>query len=96
MTVTWMWEAKAAPGQAAELERWARAAVRGRDAEIYLGRGPSTGLVVVLLHLGVEESTSAISDPPLPDPPDGLIAGSAHAWQFERVPNRLDRSDLLG
>ncbi|WP_051105767.1 hypothetical protein [Parafrankia discariae] len=91
-----MWEAKAAPGQVAELERWVRSAVRGRAGEIYLGRGVSAGLVVVLLHLGAEAPAGDPDGPPLPDPPNGLIAGSAHAWQFERAPNRLDRSDLLG
>ncbi|MCK9899361.1 hypothetical protein CC117_04020 [Parafrankia colletiae] len=94
---TWMWEARAAPGRVGELERWVRSAVAGRVAEIYLGRGESAGLVVVLLHIGggVEEPSGAAGQPLLA-PPDELTAGSAHAWQFERADAGLDRSDRLG
>lgn len=80
--VTWMWEAKAAPGRVEDLLRWARSVTAGRRAEVYRGRASSAGLVVVLLHVENGDAEGAV---PLPDPPADLVAGSASAWPFEQV-----------
>ncbi|OAA21112.1 hypothetical protein UG55_106552 [Frankia sp. EI5c] len=83
---TWMWEARAAPGRVGDLERWAHEATRGREAEIYLGRGAAADLVVILLHVGAGGAAGAeAAGPPLPDPPDGLVTGLARAWEFGRA-----------
>ncbi|ONH59694.1 hypothetical protein CcI49_15915 [Frankia sp. CcI49] len=96
VTTTWMWEARAAEGRLADLEAWALGAARDQEAEIYLGREASAGLVVILLHVGGGGPEADTVGPPLPDPPVGLVTGTVHAWQFERADSRLDRSDRLG
>ncbi len=86
--VTWMWEARAAPGRGGELLAWALAAARDRGgaghAEVYRGRGQGAELVVVVLHL----EPGAGQAPPgsvLPPPPPGLLARPPQTWDFDRV-----------
>jgi len=85
-----MWEARAAPGRVADLERWARSVTAGRDADIYRGRADSAGLVVILLHppAGAAAGRAAAEDAadgPLPAPPADLVVGRVSAWPFERI-----------
>lgn len=66
-----MWEAKAAPGRAAELLAHALAHAHP-DADIY--RSADDRVVVI-------DPTGA----GVPEPADELIARPPHAWRFERV-----------
>ena len=70
--LTVMWEAKAAPGRAAELLAWTlEHAPPG--ARVYRS---ADGRVVVIDETGTG----------LPDAPPGLLARPPHAWPFEPVP----------
>ena len=79
MTRAHMWEARAADGRAAELERWVRetalpalrpaAPVR---SEVFAADGGR----VLLITWGPGEPAA------VPDPPDGLLARPVHRWSF--------------
>jgi hypothetical protein len=86
--VTWMWEARAAPGRGGELVAWALGATGDRRgagrAEVYRGRGDGADLVVVVLHLD-PGAGEVPPDAVLSRPPSGLLARPPQAWDFERV-----------
>ncbi len=77
----WMWEARATPGRLADLRDWAIDALSGREGEVYHSAQSGGDLVVVILRLPDAGPAAA----PLPVPPDGLVAGSPHAWPFHQV-----------
>ncbi|WP_055749744.1 hypothetical protein [Frankia sp. AvcI1] len=92
----WMWEARATPGRLTDLRDWAVAALGGRKGEVYLSRQPGGDLVVMILRLPDAAPTNVAAGPdtattnepataPLPPPPDGLVAGTPHAWPFHQV-----------
>ncbi|WP_308222632.1 hypothetical protein [Frankia sp. AgB32] len=87
-----MWEARAAVGRLDELCAWAVEALAGREGEVYLSRQPDADLVVVVLRLPDAAPPTGYAAPadgppraPLPAPPAGLVAGSAHEWPFQQV-----------
>ena len=74
-----MWEARAAEGRAAELERWvhehalpAVRAARPQRAEVFTASGDR----VLLITWWTGEPAA------VPDPPDGLTARPVHRWSF--------------
>ncbi|MEW2547505.1 hypothetical protein AB0910_17325 [Streptomyces sp. NPDC047002] len=82
MTVTLMWEAKAAEGRGAELLTWARA--QRQDAEPLRRetfRAPGDRVLVLTWWPGTYDTAV----PELPEPPDGLVARPVHRWRFEPV-----------
>jgi hypothetical protein len=83
MSVT-MWEVRAADGRAAELLAWvlSRTAAGSQVYQSVPGSGTDaeeTRLVVI--------DPSGTARQRLADPPAGLVARAAHAWDFDPVRN---------
>ncbi|ARQ69011.1 hypothetical protein [Streptomyces marincola] len=85
MTVTLMWEARAAQGRGADLLAWARAQplVPGPERrETFVAPGDRV-LVITWWPAG-----PGAQDPAeLPDPPAELLHRPVHRWRFTRVPD---------
>ncbi|MFC7218909.1 hypothetical protein ACFQLX_12140 [Streptomyces polyrhachis] len=82
MTVTLMWEAKAASGRGAELLAWARAQDLARTPlrrEVLTA--PGERVLTLTWWPGPYEAPA----PELPDPPAELLARPVHRWRFESV-----------
>ncbi|GAA1069489.1 hypothetical protein [Kitasatospora arboriphila] len=82
MTRALMWEARAAEGRAAELERWVREEVLPglrAAAPDRLELLTAEGDRVLLITWWTGEPAH------LPDPPDGLTARPVHRWSFTRA-----------
>ncbi|WP_407560606.1 hypothetical protein [Streptomyces sp. 184] len=84
MTVALMWEAKAAPGRAADLLAWARAQhLAGAGAGAPLRRETFTAPGERVLVITWWDAPYEAELPELPAPDDaGLLARPAHRWRF--------------
>ncbi|MGG8408360.1 hypothetical protein ACM614_18035 [Streptomyces sp. 12297] len=83
VTVTLMWEARAAAGRGNELLEWARAQVLAADPvrrEIF--RAPQDR-VLVMTWWRVPDLAAEL--PELPEPAADLITRPVHRWRFESV-----------
>jgi hypothetical protein len=81
MTLTLMWEAKAAEGQGGRLLGWVRAQeLRPAPArrETFTASG---GRVLVITWW---DAVPAAGPPELPEPPAELLARPLHRWRFSR------------
>ncbi|MBP0461155.1 hypothetical protein [Streptomyces montanisoli] len=82
MTVTLMWEARAAEGRGEELLAWAtgrRLAEEPLRRETF--RAPQDRVLVLTWWPG----TYTTPVPELPDPPGDLVTRPVHRWRFEPV-----------
>ncbi|GAA2503013.1 hypothetical protein [Streptomyces gobitricini] len=80
MTVTLMWEARAAEGRGAELLEWARARVLPAEPvrrETFTAPG---GRVLVLTWWDAPYDADL---PELPEPAPELVTRPVHRWRFE-------------
>ncbi|MEU6482869.1 hypothetical protein [Streptomyces sp. NPDC046887] len=86
MTLTLMWEARAADGRGAELLAWARAQRPPSDPGLAPSRRETFTApgdrVLVLTWWDAPEGTEV---PELPDPPAELLARPVHRWRFTSV-----------
>ncbi|WP_263169565.1 hypothetical protein [Streptomyces sp. SCSIO ZS0520] len=82
MTVTLMWEARAAEGRGEELLRWARAQeLRPRPPRRETFRAPGDRVLVLTWWDAPYEAEL----PELPEPEAGLVSRAVHRWRFEAV-----------
>ncbi|WP_406159720.1 hypothetical protein OG806_29160 [Streptomyces sp. NBC_00882] len=82
MTVTLMWEARAAEGRGEELLAWARRQelpLRPLRRETF--RAPQDRVLVVTWWDAVHDAEL----PELPEPEGGLVARPVHRWRFESL-----------
>ncbi|MEU0422678.1 hypothetical protein ABZ235_03535 [Streptomyces canus] len=82
MTVTLMWEARAAEGRGEELLAWARRQelpLRPLRRETF--RAPQDRVLVVTWWDAAHDAQL----PELPEPDGGLAARSVHRWRFESL-----------
>ena len=86
MTVTLMWEARAAEGRGTELLEWARS----RTAELAreplrseLLRAPQDRVLVLTWWEAAYDELPEL--PELPEPEAGLISRPVHRWRFESL-----------
>ncbi|MEU6239612.1 hypothetical protein [Streptomyces sp. NPDC047024] len=84
MSVTLMWEARAAEGRGADLLAWARAQeLSAAPLRRETFRAPGER-VLVLTWWDAEYDADV---PELPDPDAGLVSRPVHRWRFEPVGN---------
>lgn len=84
MTVTLMWEARAAGGRGAELLEWARAQARvlaGEPVRREIFRATQDRVLVMTWW----DAPYDADLPELPEPDAELIARAVHRWRFESV-----------
>ncbi|MFB4422503.1 hypothetical protein C5F59_015575 [Streptomyces sp. QL37] len=84
MTVTLMWEARAAEGRGAELLEWAGARAAELAPEPLRGellRAPGDRVLVLTWWDAAYEDEL----PELPEPEAGLISRPVHRWRFESL-----------
>ncbi|WP_405673429.1 hypothetical protein OG848_28790 [Streptomyces canus] len=82
MTVTLMWEARAAEGRGEELLAWARRQelpLRPLRRETF--RAPQDRVLVLTWWDAIHDAEL----PELPEPEGGLVARSVHRWRFESL-----------
>ncbi|MFF0090581.1 hypothetical protein ACFYSF_11570 [Streptomyces canus] len=82
MTVTLMWEARAAEGRGEELLAWARRQelpLRPSRRETF--RAPQDRVLVVTWW----DTTPDAQLPELPEPDGGLVVRPVHRWRFESL-----------
>ncbi|MDQ0763283.1 hypothetical protein [Streptomyces canus] len=82
MTVTLMWEARAAEGRGEELLAWVRRQelpLRPLRRETF--RAPQDRVLVVTWWDAVHDAQL----PELPEPDGGLVARPVHRWRFESL-----------
>ncbi|MFF0081014.1 hypothetical protein ACFYR1_15110 [Streptomyces canus] len=82
MTVTLMWEARAAEGRGEELLAWARRQelpLRPLRRETF--RAPQDSVLVVTWWDAAYDAQL----PELPEPDGGLVARPVHRWRFESL-----------
>jgi hypothetical protein len=82
VTVTLMWEARAAEGRGDELLAWARRQelpLRPLRRETF--RAPQDRVLVVTWWDAVHDAQF----PELPEPDGGLVARAVHRWRFESL-----------
>ncbi|MEU6732146.1 hypothetical protein ABZ929_02900 [Streptomyces physcomitrii] len=87
MTVTLMWEARAAEGRGEELLRWARAQeLRPRPTRRETFRAPGDRVLVLTWWDAPYEAEL----PELPEPEAALVSRAVHRWRFEAVGEEPD------
>ncbi|MEU9398714.1 hypothetical protein [Streptomyces sp. SID4985] len=84
MSVTLMWEARAAEGRGADLLAWARAQeLPAAPLRRETFRAPGERVLVLTWW----DAAYDADVPELPDPDAGLVSRPVHRWRFEPVGN---------